>query len=519
MNANLSTLALTAILFATSSAQIPGSFDDDFDADGRVTVDFTANADEANCIVPFPDGNILVGGNAGANNMALVMLHPDGSLNNSFGTNGKVTLSVGTAGDEITSLALKPDGKILAAGDFNFDLVTLQFNDDGSLDSTFSFDGMVVTDINAEDYSSKILLQPDGKILHVGFSAGGIAGPYDVTIVRLNSDGTLDTGFDQDGKLVHTPLIYWGTGYEADAVLQPDGKIVVVGTYYFNNDNDIALTRILPDGTPDSTFGIASVSYYPSNTDDYGRALALLPSGKFLTAGETINGTQPEDIIVARFKNDGYPDTSFGTQGLVIIDIDNGRFDFCNDIMVQPDNKILLAGYTKDDELSFDSDMLLIRLHEDGSLDSTFGTNGIVKVSFGNERNQFKEIALQPDGKIVTSGFTRTGTNTIFAVSRFHSGVNVGIEEASSGALHAIIYPNPFTDQLKLEFTLPEDSPARLEIFSITGQRLATLFDGDVRAGDVMNMDYSPATTCDCMVIYRLQIEQGTYYGKGVMVK
>jgi hypothetical protein len=79
--------------------------------------------------------------------------------------------------------------------------------------------------------------------------------------------------------------------------------------------------------------------------------------------------------------------------------------------------------------------------------------------------------------------------------------------------------PNPFTDKLNIEFSLASASRVRVEIFNVSGQRITTLFDGDVKADELKKIEYSPATNCDCMVIYRLQTEQGTYFGRAVMVK
>lgn len=90
---------------------------------------------------------------------------------------------------------------------------------------------------------------------------------------------------------------------------------------------------------------------------------------------------------------------------------------------------------------------------------------------------------------------------------------------ANENELSFNVYPNPFSNKLNIEFTLPEDSRAKLEIFNLAGQRIATLFEGDVKAGEQQMVEFNPATSCDCMFIYRLQTEQGSYYGKAVMVR
>lgn len=80
-------------------------------------------------------------------------------------------------------------------------------------------------------------------------------------------------------------------------------------------------------------------------------------------------------------------------------------------------------------------------------------------------------------------------------------------------------YPNPFSDNLNIEFTLPEDSKVKLEVFNVAGQRLSLLFEGEVKGNELHKVEFTPAASCDCMIVYRLQTEQGTYYGKAVMTR
>ncbi len=149
-----------------------------------------------------------------------------GDLDLAFGTNGKVLTSF--YGDGAASVVLQSDGKIVVAGDSNngndSDFAVARYNSDGTLDTSFSADGEMITDFGGEDYGTSVAIQSDGKIVVAGYGSSG--GPEDFAIVRYNTDGSLDTSFDTDGKL----LIDFGRYENGKALaIQTDGKIVLAG--------------------------------------------------------------------------------------------------------------------------------------------------------------------------------------------------------------------------------------------------------------------------------------------------
>ncbi|MEH2044957.1 DUF4347 domain-containing protein, partial [Nostoc sp.] len=167
--------------------------DTSFDSDGKVITDIGSKTnDTARSVVIQADGKILVAG-ASSNNFAVVCYNSDGSLDNSFGSNGKVTTDIGTNSSDIAySVTLQGDGKILVAGVSSGNFAVVRYNSNGSLDTNFNTTGKVTTDIGtgSSDTAYSVTLQADGKILVAGVSSGNFA------VVRYNSNGSLDTNFN-----------------------------------------------------------------------------------------------------------------------------------------------------------------------------------------------------------------------------------------------------------------------------------------------------------------------------------
>jgi uncharacterized delta-60 repeat protein len=169
-----------------------------------------------------------------------------GDLDTSFDTDGKVTTDFGASSDSASSIALQSDGKIVVAGysynGSNYDFAVVRYNTNGSLDTSFDTDGKVTTDFGAQsDYAKSVALQSDGKIVVAGYSYNG--SNYDFAVVRYNTNGSLDTSFDTDGKV--TTDFGASSDYAESVALQSDGKIVVAGTSYNGSNYDFAVVRYI----------------------------------------------------------------------------------------------------------------------------------------------------------------------------------------------------------------------------------------------------------------------------------
>ena len=294
-----------------------------------------------------------------------------------------ILATINTAAFGIT---LQSDNKVVVAGTAGTHFAVARYNPDGSLDLGFDEDGKVTTSFGINAAGSGVAIQPDEKIV-----VAGTAGT-DFALARYYSDGSLDTGFGNDGK-VTTSFGSKATG--SDIVIQPDGKIVIVGTA----GTDIALVRYNPDGTLDLGFdgnGKVTTSF---GTNAAGSGVVIQPDGKIVVAG-TVGPNNATDFAIVRYNSDGSLDFTFGSDGKVVTNLD-AMSDSGNAITLQPDNKIVVAGSKG---IYFGTMFTLLRYNPDGSLDPYFGDNGIVITSLAGEYDWAYAVTIQPDDKIIAAG-------------------------------------------------------------------------------------------------------------------
>jgi uncharacterized delta-60 repeat protein len=196
--ASLMLNGLTGLLAVNTAPTFAGG-------DGMTTTDFGTSDDTANSMTLQADGKILLAGysvnSRGNYDFALVRYNSNGSLDTSFSDDGKLTTPIGTASDGANSMTLQADGKILLAGYSGGDFALVRYNSDGSLDTSFSGDGMLTTAVgSSSSAANSVTLQADGKILLAGYSYNS-GSSNDFALVRYNSDGSLDSSFSGDGKL------------------------------------------------------------------------------------------------------------------------------------------------------------------------------------------------------------------------------------------------------------------------------------------------------------------------------
>ena len=345
----------------------------------------------------------------------------EGDLDTSFGGDGIVTTptGIGLTYQFATSIALQSDGKIVAAGYSEipgnlYDFAIVRFNENGTLDTSFSGDGMVTTDLGASyDAASSIVLQSDGKIVVAGSSDK--FGSYDFVVVRYNADGTLDTTFDTDG--IVTTNIGNVASEVSSIALQSDGKIVVAGNLNPSGNSDFAVVRYNANGTLDTTFdtdGIVTTNI--GNVASEVSSIALQSDGKIVVAGN-LNPSGNSDFAVVRYNANGTLDTTFDTDGIVTTDF-GASYDAASSIVLQSDGKIVVAGRS---EKSGNSDFAVVRYNANGTPDTTFDTDGIVTTKIGNWTSGAYDMAIQGDGKIVAAGYSSISGNFDFdfAVVRY----------------------------------------------------------------------------------------------------
>ena len=295
-------------------------------------------------------------------------------LDNTFGTggNGYTKFNSGIlAPDKLNAAAATPDGNTVITGNTYLD----------------GKNYFTVAKVTPTGYDTSF-----GGLMSIGYS--GISLP----VYQSNTTGLID-------------------GIGKDIVVQPDGKIVAVGWQLFINSNNqnngryIIVTRLNADGTLDTSFNGTGIQTININGSDYANAVALQSDGKIVIGGYTENGNIT-NALVARLNTDGTLDTTFDNDGIVTFSsaYDNNKF---NDIAVQTDGKIIVCGQNSA------NDFLIVRYNTDGTLDTSFNMTGIVYTDFNNSIDAATCLTIQPDFKIVVSGYAYSNISGDFAVARY----------------------------------------------------------------------------------------------------
>ncbi|MET8765372.1 hypothetical protein [Streptomyces sp. NPDC004658] len=350
-------------------------------------------------------------GTAAAAALALLLALPGsahaapGGLDPSFGGNGKVVNLDVSTGLEGHGLAVQDDGKVVVlggsySGGFGADFVVVRYNPDGSLDSGFGNGGVVVTDFNGDDAAHGLALQPDGKIVVVGTSQRPDSeGCCWFTVARYQPDGDLDTGFGDGGRTTTD----FGADGSADAsavTVQPDGRIVAVG----QSGGDIVVARYDSEGDPDPTFSDDGRLTTHFSGGDFSSAhdVALQSDGRIVVAGGVGLGNpgyRPAFALV-RYNPNGSLDTGFDGDGKRVVSF-SGEAQAYGLVLI-PGGDMAVAGYVTPSS-GVSSRFALARLNADGSLDTGFDGDGKVTTAFAGSARAH-DVALQSDGKLVAAG-------------------------------------------------------------------------------------------------------------------
>jgi uncharacterized delta-60 repeat protein len=419
------TVGLSGVLQAQAA---DGDLDPTFGNGGKVITDFNNTEDQLYRIAIQPDGKIVAIGStrtsSESSKYALARYNPDGTLDATFGTGGKVKTVIANVLESATGLFILPNGKIMIAGsiaqpattDTSFAL--LRYNSNGSLDTTFGNGGIVKTNIGTYiDGIGRIALQSDGKIVAVGFTATFTGSSNqrksDIVLARYNPDGSLDPTFGNGGIVIST--IDPDLADDALALLiQPDGKVVLAGA----DREDFLVARYNTNGTLDTTFGTNGFTRtdIDNQSVDLAAGAILQPDGKIILAGSAQQAccTLQTAFAMARYTSNGFLDLTFGTLGKVVF----GSGELTS-VVLQQSGKIIVLGNSG-------ANFSLSRFNANGSLDSTFGNAGSVSTNFGGDNIVSENLTLQADGKLVASGFSEKPffQNSDFALARYLVGTS-----------------------------------------------------------------------------------------------
>lgn len=316
------------------------------------------------------------------------------------------------------------------------------YSQDGSLDLSFGVNGKVITKFESlYDGIGSLAIQSDGKIVVVGNTF--LNGYSDFTVVRYNSDGSLDLSFGSEGKVFTD--IGTLTDLAQDVAIQSDGKIVVVGCAYVDGVDQIATVRYNEDGTLDNSFGTNGIVTTPIGSSySIGNSVAIQSDGKIVVAGQTEISTYVQEMIVLRYYTDGTLDPAFNAGGTYITEF-GVMGSRASSVAIQINGKIVVGGNSY---YNRSYDFALARYNIDGTLDTSFDSDGKQVTGFGNNSDFASSVALQSDGKIVVAGTTQEGFNSDFALARYNNTILTGVDEIQAEVLSVEIYADPTTDKL-----------------------------------------------------------------------
>lgn len=410
-----------------------GDLDPSFGDDGVVTTARAGSFAEGHAVVVQTDGKIVWVGTTRVvdNDFLLIRHHVDGSLDTTFGDDGQVVTDSG--GSEIADAAVvQADGKIVVAGrrrssdldrSVPHGIVLARYHPDGSLDASFGDDGRAIGEFGAEPSEVSLALAPDGAILVAGTRR---TRADEVYVARYAADGSLDASFGEAGTAAVGDDARLGAG---DALkVQPDGRIVVAYSEREFDETDVggpagrgevrraAVARLDPSGALDATFGYGGTHsglFVPFPAVGLADGVLVDSSGRIVVVGAAEIEVNHYGSALTRLDPSGSLDPTFGEAGVVVVDLlsvetgvphvadDVAPTQTSFDLAQQSDGKLLTVGTWWDS-----GGMLVARFGPDGSLDPSFGADGVV-VGPGDDLNY--SLALQANGKIVVAGNTAAG--------------------------------------------------------------------------------------------------------------
>ncbi|HEX9961912.1 MAG TPA: FG-GAP-like repeat-containing protein, partial [Pyrinomonadaceae bacterium] len=417
-----------------SARATPGELDPTFSG-GGMSSSPGAGFFSASSIAVQPDGKIIVGGVYSLSEFepftnaqfALVRYLPTGIIDAGFGNNGRVITTFTeypATGMSLNDIAVLPDGKIVAVGSgrlaadsphfTRLSLFVVRYNADGSLDTAFSNFGKFVSHAGGiQTTGQAVAVQPDGKFVVAGYAGGAIDSlvPYKFILFRFSGNGP-DPTFGSGGMVLTE--VQRGSIQAYSIGIQSSGRIVVGGIASLEYAYGMCLARYDASGNLDSgSFGTGG--FILEHGLNEALDVLIQPDDKIVSVS-SVNFSNSRDTAVMRFNPGGTPDAGFGTGGKVITPVTNVS-DVAMAGSLQADGKIVVAGYSYNYYTGSNFNSSLLRYNSNGSIDSTFGSGGVISAPSGFSLHDVKAL---PDGKILAvTGITAGGADTGFRVMRY----------------------------------------------------------------------------------------------------
>lgn len=398
------------------------------------------------------------------NGFRLIKYNSNGVVDSSYGKNGRFNdVPQSKLANIANQILLQKDGKAIIAGVFgeaingntknDFGVIRLTTN--GILDSTFNNTGILRLDFNGNDVCNSLAIQADGKIV----ICGKIADNDSTAVVRLKVDGTLDSSFGEYG-IVKNKFGDYKDDNLTTILVRDNNKIITCGYTEQSGNQKIVVLQYKFNGDPDSTFGVNGIVLMPfQGYAPFPYGMCLLNDGKVVIVNRFLFGGGG----LIRLNIDGTIDNSFGQNGEVILSPSLGTL-YPSTMRIDKSSNIHVAGYIN---INGEDDSYYIRLMPNGSIDTKYSSTGIV-TSVSQEEDRINDIAIQTDGKIITSGYNYVDqATTQYSLIRYTLfPLNITSENDTEGYFK--IFPNPTRDNYINITTTVDDN---ILIYDMVGRK------------------------------------------------
>lgn len=319
-----------------------------------------------------------------------------GGLDTTFSGDGKIIQALGGTGSRAWDVAVQTDGKVVTVGNRYMsggasDFAIVRYNTDGSIDTSFSGDGKQFISFGHADDGLAVVIQTDGKIV-VGGQTCTSGGVCDIALARMNSDGSLDTAFSGDGKVVQD---FDGDDNGGADIAMNGAKIVVVGYSLRGGDYDGVISQFTAAGAVDTSFGGGDGIVYIASADNEFLRAVTVSGGKIFAAGQAgPTDDSASNFLIASLNSNGSPNSAFGGS---VVETNLGGYDWARGIVVSGGKPVVVG--------ASDSNFAILRYAANGSLDTTFSGDGKIVANLGYAAPNFRSVTFQGT-KIVAAGTT-----------------------------------------------------------------------------------------------------------------
>jgi len=500
---------ITNLLFSQA-----GNLDLTFGDEGKMITSFEQLSAEANAIGYQSDGKIILTGigiSASNEDIIAVRYLPNGQLDTNFGVDGRFILSISNFRDRCYDIVVDTNENIFMTGytanaNFEFKGFIIKLNMDGDIDSTFAQNGIWISETpNTREDFREILLQSDGKILIAG-KTEIIGQPTSSLVIRLNSDGTIDNDFGENG--IANSIV--PDGYNPKFAKLNSKEEIITGGFLLDNSTNIILIKFNQQGEIDLSFGVNGVMVDNTILDEFANSIAIQNDDKIIV-GTGITNISGRDFGMVRFNQNGSLDTNFGSNGRVSTDF-SLTSNTAHSVILQEDGKIILGGFLG---TTPNHDYAIARYDTLGNLDVTFGNDGKVITDFELDDLMFAST-IQSDGKLLCAGTAKTSDDfSSFSIARYLTQIETSTFDIIGNLNQLKVFPNPSDGNFSLSFELEISTSASISLFNSSGNLIQKIINNKKLIKGLNTIDINLKKKFgNGLFIMKIKTDEGSFYKK-----